>query len=116
MIDTSDKGQMIEALLNAGEIDEDDARALAEFSLADVREAYASSRCAFREDAVVAPSDEDEIDDDPRCVCGVYRSEHAGMGCPEGFQLPEAWAREREAIRARVFADDSDGRDDDGAY
>lgn len=44
------------------------------------------------------PIDEVE-DDDPRCVCGVYRSEHAAMGCPEGFQTPEQWEAERSLIR-----------------
>ena len=32
-----------------------------------------------------------EEDDDPQCVCGVYRSEHAMMGCKEGFQTPAQW-------------------------
>lgn len=39
-----------------------------------------------------------EEDDDPRCVCGVYRSEHAMMGCPEGFQTAKQWDDERSAI------------------
>lgn len=25
-------------------------------------------------------------DHDPECVCGVARSEHAGLGCPDGFE------------------------------
>lgn len=25
-------------------------------------------------------------DDDPQCVCGVHRSEHALCGCPDGFE------------------------------
>lgn len=29
-------------------------------------------------------------DDDPRCVCGTARSEHALCGCPDGFELPRA--------------------------
>ena len=36
-------------------------------------------------------------DDDPICVCGVYRSEHAGMGCGN-FQTAEQWAAEKEFI------------------
>jgi len=39
-----------------------------------------------------------EPDDDPRCVCGVYRSEHAAMGCPEGFQTPDSWEQEKAFI------------------
>lgn len=26
-------------------------------------------------------------DDDPRCTCGVHRSEHALCGCPDGFRV-----------------------------
>ena len=37
-------------------------------------------------------------DDDPRCVCGVHRSEHSLCGCPEGFQRKGSWAVEREFI------------------
>lgn len=32
--------------------------------------------------------EEDDEDDDPQCVCGVYRSEHALCGCGE-------WERRR---------------------
>lgn len=38
-------------------------------------------------------------DDDPLCVCGVARSEHALCGCPEGFQTAESWEAERRMIR-----------------
>jgi hypothetical protein len=40
------------------------------------------------------------VDDDPQCVCGVYRSEHGMMGCTEGFQTAGSWAVERKAIQA----------------
>ena len=48
---------------------------------------------------------EPEENDDPKCVCGVYRSEHALCGCPEGFQSPESWEKERQAIRQQVWDD-----------
>lgn len=41
---------------------------------------------------------EGEPDDDPVCVCGVSWSEHALCGCPEGFQTPDAWEREKAFI------------------
>lgn len=41
----------------------------------------------------------DQTDDDPQCDCGVYRSEHALCGCPEGFQSKGSWAVERDFIR-----------------
>lgn len=44
-------------------------------------------------------------DDDPVCVCGTHRSEHALCGCPEGFQLPQDWAAERAFI-ARLGEDE----------
>jgi hypothetical protein len=47
----------------------------------------------------------EEEDDDPRCVCGVYRSEHSMMGCPEGFQTPASWEVERAAIREEAYRD-----------
>lgn len=37
-------------------------------------------------------------DNDPRCVCGTYRSEHQLCGCPEGFQTAASWAAELETI------------------
>ena len=43
---------------------------------------------------------EDGEDDDPQCVCGVYRSEHALLGCPEGFQTAREWNRERDFIQS----------------
>ena len=46
-----------------------------------------------------------ESDDDPQCVCGVYRSEHRAMGCREGFQTPEQWKSERDFL---VSLDDDD--------
>lgn len=55
--------------------------------------------------------DEEAKDDDPQCVCGVYRSEHSAMGCPEGFQTPAQWAEEREQIRAQAFAEADDDYD-----
>jgi hypothetical protein len=68
---------------------------------------YLCGKCEMGEDeAAYGPEpepEEEDHDDDPRCVCGVYRSEHALMGCPEGFQTPNQWASEREAIRARVW-------------
>lgn len=27
-----------------------------------------------------------EFNDDPECVCGVHRSEHLLLGCPDGFE------------------------------
>lgn len=54
-----------------------------------------------------------ERDDDPVCVCGVARSEHAGLGCPEGFQRPQDWDVERAFIASlddweyeRIYGDD----------
>ena len=44
-----------------------------------------------------ALEDAEEIDD--VCVCGVYRSEHALCGCPEGFTTAKAWEREKAGIR-----------------
>ena len=41
--------------------------------------------------AEILPEDNKEGDDDPQCVCGVYLSEHAAMGCSEGFQTPTEW-------------------------
>ena len=38
-------------------------------------------------------------EDDPRCVCGVYRSEHALCGCP-GFQTADDWKTERAFIES----------------
>lgn len=35
---------------------------------------------------VIAGGPHEEEDDDPVCVCGVYQSEHALCGCPDGFQ------------------------------
>ncbi len=49
---------------------------------------------------------DDEVDDDPVCVCGVYLSEHALCGCPEGFQTPDQWREERERIYASVSYDE----------
>lgn len=49
------------------------------------------------EDAEV-DQDDPAYDDDPQCVCGVYRSEHAMMGCSEGFQTAKAWESEKEFI------------------
>lgn len=46
---------------------------------------------------------DEEPDEDPQCVCGVYRSEHGLMGCPEGFQTKESWDRERDAIRDHIM-------------
>lgn len=45
-------------------------------------------------------------DPDPRCICGTARSEHALLGCRDGFILPDVWARQhaiisREALRSR---------------
>jgi hypothetical protein len=49
-------------------------------------------------------------DDDPPCVCGTHRSEHALCGCPEGFQTAESWARELEGIQHRArYQDDFNG-------
>jgi hypothetical protein len=39
-----------------------------------------------------------ETNDDPVCVCGVPRSEHALCGCDEGFQSPDSWTQERALI------------------
>jgi len=50
------------------------------------------------------------VDDDPVCVCGTHRSEHALCGCPEGFQTPEDWRRERDAIYRRSALEDENGR------
>jgi hypothetical protein len=33
--------------------------------------------------------------DDPVCVCGVHRSEHALCGCSDGFQTAADWAAEQ---------------------
>jgi len=46
-------------------------------------EQYASTK-AFELYPIPEPV-EIEGDDDPQCVCGVHRSEHALCGCPEGF-------------------------------
>lgn len=40
----------------------------------------------------------EEEDDDPVCVCGTHRSEHALCGCPEGFQTAASWAKEKADI------------------
>ena len=64
-------------------------------------EAYAAMEQARMEESEdVSFCVEPYIDDDPQCVCGVYRSEHSMMGCSEGFQTPEQWEREREFIRS----------------
>lgn len=53
-------------------------------------------------------------DDDPRCVCGTYKSEHALCGCSDGFQTPESWAKEVEAIVEHVERfDEGRAHDDD---
>lgn len=51
----------------------------------------------YAKDTSVDPDSQD-YDDDPRCVCGVYRSEHSLCGCPEGFQTPKQWESEKEFI------------------
>lgn len=48
----------------------------------------------------MAPVGAEDADDDPQCVCGAYRSEHALCGCKDGFQTAEEWASEREFIRS----------------
>jgi len=65
---------------------------------------------------VLDPDPNDEDDDDPRCVCGVYLSEHALCGCPEGFQLPTDWEWERAVIRERAFREYDDLPEMDEAY
>ena len=56
---------------------------------------------------------ESQEDDDPRCVCGVYRSEHAMMGCADGFQTPAEW----EATKRQMQADaDRQDREERGFY
>jgi hypothetical protein len=40
---------------------------------------------------------EDAEDDDPRCVCGVYLSEHSLCGCPDGFQTPKQYEASKKA-------------------
>lgn len=59
---------------------------------------------------------DEDYDDDPRCVCGVYRSEHALLGCPEGFQTAASWKVERDQIREGIFAEDDGDWYDPGAY
>lgn len=39
-----------------------------------------------------------EREEDPLCICGTARSEHALCGCPDGFITPKAWARQRAII------------------
>jgi len=56
--------------------------------------------------------DGDAVDDDPYCVCGVALSEHGLLGCQEGFQTPEQWNRERDAIREHIWS--GGDYDDDG--
>lgn len=41
-------------------------------------------------------------DEDPQCVCGVYLSEHAMMGCADGFVTMEQWEQEMKAIERRA--------------
>jgi len=55
-------------------------------------------------EVVVAPKEPE--DDDPQCVCGVYRSEHAMMGCQEGFQTAEQWRSEKQVIYDHVRMED----------
>lgn len=40
------------------------------------------------------------MDNDPICVCGVHRSEHALCGCEDGFQSAESWKQERAFIES----------------
>jgi len=59
-------------------------------------------------DGMVAPAFAKAAEDnDPYCVCGVARSEHRMMGCPEGFQTPAQWnawkADKAEADDGRVI-------------
>lgn len=51
-----------------------------------------------RQQMLEEQGESEEVDDDPQCVCGVYRSEHAMMGCPEGFQTAKQWEAEKEFI------------------
>lgn len=46
------------------------------------------------------PDGELRGDPDPTCVCGVARSEHALLGCPDGFRSPVDRAAERAKGRA----------------
>lgn len=68
-----------------------------------------------------APFEQEYEDDDPQCVCGVYRSEHSAMGCPEGFQTPAQWEAERARIAQQANRDEEgywlygDDEDDDEA-
>ena len=61
-------------------------------------------------EAAYGQDDTPEEEDDAQCVCGVYRSEHAMMGCPEGFQTPAQWEKEKRAIWDALEAEDRDGR------
>jgi hypothetical protein len=56
---------------------------------------------------------EEEEDDDPRCVCGVYLSEHALLGCDKGFTTPKEWEAEKRLIQrlARLEEDGMIGSD-----
>ncbi len=63
----------------------------------DVHDSLFTQEFAY-EDAATAT--DENTDDDPQCVCGVYRSEHRMLGCPEGFQTAESWDQEREFIRS----------------
>lgn len=58
---------------------------------------------------------DDDIDDDPTCICGVHRSEHQLCGCPDGFITPEAWEKEKAhmATKARWDSYDDDYEDDE---
>jgi hypothetical protein len=52
-----------------------------------------------------------EEDQDPLCACGVPKSEHDLLGCPEGFQTRKQWEEERQGILDAIWSQD-DGDDD----
>jgi hypothetical protein len=60
-----------------------------------------SSILVGNEKEVTLAPEEEEVDDDPQCVCGTYRSEHAMMGCGN-FQTAQQWDRERQRIHEFV--------------
>jgi hypothetical protein len=100
-----DKQEVIEYLVNRRYITDSEAVELAELDLEDIEVVYSSHVQEHwnDEDDSQDPNPGEDEDDNPQCVCGVYLSEHTLCGCPEGFQTPAQWEKERESIRQRAW-------------
>lgn len=74
-----------------------------------------AERAANDPDDVDGDAIDVDFDDDPTCTrCGIYRSEHAGMGCQDGFttSVPPPLIMSVEEANEYYF-DERDERDDD---